>query len=60
MGISQLRLYASATNLFCLTGYSGMDPEINSRADISNRVSGIDKNTAPLTKTFSFGINLAF
>ena len=60
IGISQLRLYATATNLFCITGYSGMDPEINSRADISNRVSGIDKNTTPLTKTYSFGINLSF
>ncbi|WP_455625406.1 SusC/RagA family TonB-linked outer membrane protein [Parabacteroides sp.] len=60
IGISQLRLYASATNLFCITGYSGMDPEINSRADIANRASGIDKNTAPLTKTYSFGINLSF
>ncbi len=60
IGISQLRLYASATNLFCITGYTGMDPEINSRADIANTASGIDKNTTPLTKTFTFGINLTF
>ncbi len=60
IGISQLRLYASATNLFCITGYTGMDPEINSRSDISNLASGIDKNTTPLTKTFTFGINLTF
>lgn len=38
IGISQLRLYATATNLFCITGYSGMDPEINSRADSSNTI----------------------
>lgn len=60
IGISQLRIYASTTNLFCITGYKGMDPEINSRADISNTASGIDKNSAPLTKTYSFGINLSF
>ena len=60
IGISQLRLYATATNLFCITGYSGMDPEINSRADSSNTISGIDKNTAPLTRTYSFGVNLSF
>lgn len=60
IGISQLRLYASATNLFCITGYTGMDPEINSRADISNTASGIDKNTTPLTKTYSFGLNVSF
>ena len=60
VGISQLRLYVTATNLFCITGYSGMDPEINSRGDSSNTISGIDKNTAPLTKTYSFGVNLSF
>ena len=60
IGISQLRLYASATNLFCITGYTGMDPEINSRADISNTASGIDKNTTPLSKTYSFGLNVSF
>lgn len=60
LGISQLRLYATCTNLFCITRYTGMDPEINSRADIANTASGIDKNTTPLTKTYSFGINLTF
>lgn len=60
LGITQLRLYATTTNLFCITGYTGMDPEINSRADIANTASGIDKNTTPLTKTYSFGINLTF
>ena len=60
VGITQLRLYISATNLFCITGYSGMDPEISSRSDISNTASGIDKNTTPLTKTYSIGINLTF
>lgn len=60
VGISQLRFYVTATNLFCITGYSGMDPEINSRGDSSNTISGIDKNTAPLTKTYSFGVNLSF
>lgn len=27
-GFSQIRLYVSANNLFCLTGYSGADPEV--------------------------------
>jgi hypothetical protein len=28
-GIQKLRVYASATNLFTITGYSGTDPELN-------------------------------
>ena len=60
IGISQLRIFASATNLFCITGYSGMDPEISSRSDIANTASGIDKNSTPLTKTYSIGVNLQF
>lgn len=60
IGISSLRLYAATTNLFCLTGYSGMDPEINSRADNANLISGIDKNTTPLTRTYTVGLNVSF
>ena len=60
LGVSYLRLYLVATNLFCITSYSGMDPEINSRADKANLISGIDKNTTPLTKTVSLGLNIKF
>jgi len=27
-GLNQVRIYVSANNLFCLTGYSGADPEV--------------------------------
>ena len=52
MGISNLRLYLSAQNLFTLSGYSGMDPEIGHR--------GIDKGKYPVARTFITGINLSF
>lgn len=60
LGISGIRLYAQATNLFCLTGYTGMDPEVNTLAYKANTGSGIDKNTTPLTRTYTFGVNVSF
>lgn len=60
LGIGSLRLYFQAQNLFCLTGYSGFDPEINSYYNSANLRSGIDLNTTPLTRTLTFGANLTF
>ena len=59
-GISSVRLYAQAQNLFCLTGYTGFDPEINSYYNEANLRSGIDLNTTPLTRTITFGVNVSF
>lgn len=56
-GVSQLRLYATGYNLWTWTSYSGFDPEVN----IYNGLTpGIDCNTYPRSKTFTFGINLTF
>lgn len=60
LGITSFRLYAQAQNLFCITGYSGFDPEINSYYNDANLRSGIDSNTTPLTRTISFGANVSF
>lgn len=57
LGISKLRLYVSASNLFVLTGYSGFDPEVNLEQGLT---SGMDYNTYPRNRAFSFGINLNF
>ena len=45
--LSSLRLYATASNLFCLTPYKGFDPETG------------DYNYPP-TKTFTLGLNVSF
>jgi TonB-linked SusC/RagA family outer membrane protein len=49
---SSLRIYCSADNLFTLTGYSGMDPEVGN--------FGIDGGTYPVSRAVSFGLNLSF
>ncbi|MDR1602996.1 MAG: TonB-dependent receptor [Tannerella sp.] len=61
VGIGSLRLYAMAQNLFCLTGYSGLDPEslISSNSNAA-LFGGIDKNTLPQSKVFTFGVNVGF
>lgn len=60
IGISKLRVYAQAQNLFVLTGYSGMDPEVMSNTTNATLAPGTDKNTLPQARTFTFGVNLAF
>jgi hypothetical protein len=55
-GISRLRVYIQAYNLFTFTHYSGMDPEV-SDGDPHN--IGIDYGTAyPISRKYLFGVNL--
>lgn len=59
VGMTRLRVYASATNLFTITNYSGYDPEGNAYAGSTNIV-GIDSGTYPMAKTYTLGINIGF
>lgn len=63
LGIENLRCYIAATNLFTLTQFSGLDPEMtvstNSTSE-GDMASGIDWGTYPVAMTFTFGINLTF
>lgn len=45
----KMRVYATAQNLFVLTNYSGIDPEV---------LNGIDNNAYPRARTFVFGVNI--
>jgi TonB-linked SusC/RagA family outer membrane protein len=56
ISIQSLRVYVQVVNLFTITKYSGMDPEI-SGSDIS---FGIDAGNYPLVKQLLFGINVSF
>jgi TonB-dependent starch-binding outer membrane protein SusC len=55
--LNQVRVYASATNLWTLTKYSGSDPEV-STLDGSTSAQGIDFFTLPQVRTISVGINI--
>jgi len=56
-GISSLRVYATAQNLFTITPYSGFTPEMTSSGPLN---AGIEFNTYPSTRTFALGVNLGF
>ena len=54
--VRSLRLYATGQNLFTITSYSGLDPEINTSCI---DYPGIDiNNYYPKTGSFLFGVNL--
>lgn len=53
------RLYLTGQNLFTITGYSGMDPEIG-YGDGKSWASGIDVGFYPVPRTFLVGVNLKF
>ena len=56
-GMSKLRLYASASNLFIITGYSGYDPEVDVQTGLT---CGMDYNRYPRSRSFVFGTNITF
>ena len=56
--IKGARAYLSGDNLFCITGYSGLDPEL---ANAYPTYAGIDyRDKYPSTRSFTFGVNLTF
>lgn len=55
--ISGLRVYLSATNLFLITSYSGMDPEV-SQYSSTFTAPGVDMGVYPIPRQYLFGINL--
>ena len=58
--VSQARLYFQVQNLFTITGYSGMDPEIGFGSTTNTWVSGIDYGYYPRPRTVLVGVNLKF
>jgi len=68
-GLSNVRFYLTATNLFTITGYSGLDPEVNSsttgRTGFLESVKvlptlNMDWGSYPRARTFTLGANISF
>jgi TonB-linked SusC/RagA family outer membrane protein len=55
-GVSRLRAYIQAANLFTITRYSGIDPEIGGGPD----QFGIDEGAYPTQRQFLIGLNVTF
>lgn len=55
--VKRLRLYVTVNNMFIITKYKGIDPEINQ----GGSAPGVDaRNFYPKTRTFLFGVNASF
>ena len=57
--ISNLRVYGTIHNLFCITNYSGYDPEVSTIRK-TNLTPGVDYSAYPKSRQFVVGINLSF
>ena len=55
--IERLRVFASANNLFTITGYQGLDPAVGGDADLT---FGIDVGNYPVTRGYTLGLNVSF
>ena len=56
LGLTQLSFYVSANNLFCLTKYSGADPEVG----YGSTGLSLDQAQTPRSKSFTGGITVQF
>lgn len=57
IGLSNLRFYVTGYNLFCITGYSGFDPEVSTRVRTA-LTPGVDYSAYPKSRQFVVGLNL--
>ena len=59
---SRAVIYVQGQNLFTITKYTGLDPEINLRNynSGSDRQIGVDEGSYPIAKTILLGVNLTF
>ncbi len=59
VGLSKLRFYLTANNVFIITNYSGLDPEVSTRRS-TPLTPGVDYSPYPRSRSLVFGLNLNF
>lgn len=62
IGISSLRIYVQASNLFTITKYTGLDPEVGSNGNQGAKSvdNGVDEGSYAPSKQIIFGLNVKF
>ena len=61
--LSSMQIYVQGQNLFTLTKYKGLDPDINIRnsgADNQDIHMGIDEGAFPVSKSYNIGVRVGF
>lgn len=56
----QLRIFVTGQNLFTITGYDGMDPEVGTGSGVDSWSSGIDTGFYPSPKVYMAGVSIKF
>jgi TonB-linked SusC/RagA family outer membrane protein len=62
-GMNNTRIYGTVYNLLTLTGYSGLDPEVNtntSQGGAQYPTVGLDWGSYPRSRSFVIGVNIEF
>lgn len=57
LNMEKIRIFAGLNNIFTISGYEGLDPSVGGDADTN---FGIDVGNYPITRSFTFGVNLGF
>jgi TonB-linked SusC/RagA family outer membrane protein len=61
IGVERFRVYVQAANLFTITKYKGLDPELSSPdPGATTPLFGLDQGNYPHTRSVLFGVNLNF
>ena len=58
--ITKCRIYFQVSNVFCLTKYSGFDPEVDVYSSKNPLCPGVDFSAYPKSRGFNVGVNLSF
>lgn len=59
IGLSKIRVYATANNVFVLSKYSGLDPEVSTRRK-TPLTPGVDYSPYPKSRLYVLGLNINF
>ena len=66
IGFEKLRIYGQISNVFTITGYDGLDPEVRSHTTFENNYvssdlnKGIDYGSYGMPRQFLLGVNVTF
>jgi len=58
LGIKSLELYVSGQNLFTISDFPGLDPDVNTRGGTGDLRIGIAQTPYPTARTYTLGVNI--
>jgi hypothetical protein len=59
ISVTKVRVYVSSQNLFTITSYKGLDPEIGAQGGYATQ-NGVDNGTYPSSRFYTLGLNVTF